>query len=243
MNKGKLIVANWKMNFLYKNAFNFCKKILLKKKLIKNKFVICPPTTLILQLSSKFKGITFGAQDCHYEKFGAYTGDISALMLKDINCKHVIIGHSERRKYYFEDHIILKRKIESVINAGLIPIYCIGEDINIKRKDKTKNHLLSQLLNTLPKKNKKKIIIAYEPIWSIGTGNTPTVNEIEDVNLYIKKIITKINLSYEKTSILYGGSVNKHNSLVFLDNKNIDGLLIGGASLNLDTFSSILTYK
>lgn len=243
MNKDKLIVANWKMNFLYKNAFNFCKKILLKKKLIKNKFVICPPTTLILQLSSKFKGITFGAQDCHYEKLGAYTGDISALMLKDINCKHVIIGHSERRKYYFEDHIILKRKIESVINAGLIPIYCIGEDINIKRKDKTKNHLLSQLLNTLPKKNKKKIIIAYEPIWSIGTGNTPTVNEIEDVNLYIKKIITKINLSYEKTSILYGGSVNKHNSLVFLDNKNIDGLLIGGASLNLNTFSSILTYK
>ena len=243
MNKGKLIVANWKMNFLYKNAFNFCKKILLKKKLIKNKFVICPPTTLILQLSSKFKGITFGAQDCHYEKFGAYTGDISALMLKDINCKHVIIGHSERRKYYFEDHIILKRKIESVINAGLIPIYCIGEDINIKRKDKTKNHLLRQLLNTLPKKNKKKIIIAYEPIWAIGTGNTPTVNEIEDVNLYIKKIITKINLSYEKTSILYGGSVNKHNSLVFLDNKNIDGLLIGGASLNLNTFSSILTYK
>ena len=243
MNKGKLIVANWKMNFLYKNAFNFCKKILLKKKLIKNKFVICPPTTLILQLSSKFKGITFGAQDCHYEKLGAYTGDISALMLKDINCKHVIIGHSERRKYYFEDHIILKRKIESVINAGLIPIYCIGEDINIKRKDKTKNHLLSQLLNTLPKKNKNKIIIAYEPIWSIGTGNTPTVNEIEDVNLYIKKIITKINLSYKKTSILYGGSVNKHNSLVFLDNKNIDGLLIGGASLNLNTFSSILTYK
>ena len=165
------------------------------------------------------------------------------VMLKDINCKHVIIGHSERRKYYFEDHIILKRKIESVINAGLIPIYCIGEDINIKRKDKTKNHLLRQLLNTLPKKNKNKIIIAYEPIWSIGTGNTPTVNEIEDVNLYIKKIITKINLSYEKTSILYGGSVNKHNSLVFLDNKNIDGLLIGGASLNLNTFSSILTYK
>ena len=243
MNKGKLIVANWKMNFLYKNAFNFCKKILLKKKLIKNKFVICPPTTLILQLSSKFKGITFGAQDCHYEKLGAYTGDISALMLKDINCKHVIIGHSERRKYYFEDHIILKRKIESVINAGLIPIYCIGEDINIKRKDKTKNHLLRQLLNTLPKKNKNKIIIAYEPIWAIGTGNTPTVNEVEDINLYIKKIITKINLSYEKTSILYGGSVNKHNSLVFLDNKNIDGLLIGGASLNLNTFSSILTNK
>ena len=93
MNKGKLIVANWKMNFHYKNAFNFCKTILSKKNLIKNQFVICPPTTLILQLSSKFKEITFGAQDCHYEKFGAYTGDVSASMLKNFNCKYVLVGH------------------------------------------------------------------------------------------------------------------------------------------------------
>ena len=132
MNKGKLIVANWKMNFHYKNADNFCKKILSKKKLIKNKFVICPPTTLILQLTSKFKKITFGAQNCHYEKFGAFTGDISAVMLKDINCKYVIVGHSERRSHHFEDSIILKKKMECVLNAGLIPIYCIGEDISIK---------------------------------------------------------------------------------------------------------------
>ena len=243
MSKGKLIVANWKMNFLYKNAFDFCKKILLKKKLIKNNFIICPPVTLILQLSSKFKEITFGAQDCHYEKFGPYTGDINASMLKNINCKYVIIGHSERRKYYFEDHIILKKKLESVINLGLIPIYCIGENIDIKKKGKTKNFLSSQLLNTLPKKNKKKIIIAYEPIWAIGSGITPTVYEIEEVNLYIKKIISKINLSYEKSNILYGGSVSKNNSAVFLSNNNIDGLLIGSSSLNFNTFFSILSYK
>ena len=243
MNKGKLIVANWKMNFLYKNAFNFCKKILLKKKLIKNKFVICPPTTLILQLTSKFKKITFGAQNCHYEKFGAYTGDISAAMLKNINCKYVIVGHSERRIHHFENSIVLKKKIECVLNAGLIPIYCIGEDVNIKKNGKTKNHLLTQLSKTLPKKNKKKIVVAYEPIWAIGTGKTPTVNQIEDINLYIKKIIKKINSSYEKTNILYGGSVDKHNSSVFLDNNNIDGLLIGGSSLNFNTFSSILSYK
>ena len=117
MNKDKLIVANWKMNFHYKNADNFCKKILSKKKLIKNKFVICPPTTLILQLSSKFKEITFGAQDCHYEKFGAYTGDVSASMLKNINCKYVIVGHSERRIYHFENSIAIKKKIECVLNA------------------------------------------------------------------------------------------------------------------------------
>ena len=243
MNKDKLIVANWKMNFHYKNAFNFCKKILSKKKLIKNKFVICPPTTLILQLSSKFKKITFGAQNCHYEKFGAFTGDISAVMLKNINCKYVIVGHSERRSHHFEDSIILKKKMKCVLNAGLIPIYCIGEDINIKKNGKTKNLLLAQLSKTLPKKNKKKIVVVYEPVWAIGTGKTPTVNEIEDINLYIKKTIKKINSSYEKTNILYGGSVDKHNSLVFLDNKNIDGLLIGGSSLNFLTFSSILSYK
>ena len=243
MNKDKLIVANWKMNFHYKNADNFCKKILSKKKLIKNKFVICPPTTLILQLSSKFKKITFGAQNCHYEKFGAYTGDISAAMLKNINCKYVIVGHSERRIHHFENSIVLKKKIECVLNAGLIPIYCIGEDVNIKKNGKTKNHLLTQLSKTLPKKNKKKIVVAYEPIWAIGTGKTPTVNEIEDINLYIKKTITKINLFYEKTRILYGGSVDKHNALVFLNNNNIDGLLIGGMSLKSNTFSSILSYK
>ena len=243
MNKDKLIVANWKMNFHYKNADNFCKKILSKKKLIKNKFVICPPTTLILQLSSKFKEIAFGAQNCHYEKFGAYTGDISAAMLKNINCKYVIVGHSERRIHHFENSIVLKKKMECVLNAGLIPIYCIGEDVNIKKNGKTKNHLLAQLSKTLPKKNKKKIVIAYEPIWAIGTGKTPNVNEIEDINLYIKKTITKINLFYEKTRILYGGSVDKHNALVFLNNNNIDGLLIGGMSLKSNAFSSILSYK
>jgi len=243
MNKDKLIVANWKMNFHYKNADNFCKKILSKKKLIKNKFVICPPTTLILQLSSKFKKITFGAQNCHNENFGAYTGDISAAMLKNINCKYVIVGHSERRIHHFENSIVLKKKMECVLNAGLIPIYCIGEDVNIKKNGKTKNHLLAQLSKTLPQKNKKKIVVVYEPIWAIGTGKTPTVNEIEDINLYIKKIIKKINSSYEKTNILYGGSVDKHNSSVFLDNNNIDGLLIGGSSLNFNTFSSILSYK
>jgi len=242
MNKDKLIVANWKMNFLYKDAFKFCKKILSKKKLIKNNFVICPPTTIILQLSSKFREINFGAQDCHYEKSGSYTGDISAFMLKNINCKYVIIGHSERRKYHYEDHIILKKKMETVLNTSLIPIYCIGEDVNTKKKGNTKDYLLKQLLNVLPKKNKKKIIIAYEPIWAIGSGITPTIDEIWEINLYIKKIITKINLSYKKTAILYGGSVNKDNSLFFLKNNNIDGLLIGGTSLNYNAFSSILSY-
>ncbi len=112
MNKDKLIVANWKMNLLYKNAFNFCKKISLKNKLIKNKFVICPPNTIISQLSAKFKKINFGAQDCSaVDEFGAYTGDINSKMLKDINCKYVLIGHSERRGLHNEDESLISLKI------------------------------------------------------------------------------------------------------------------------------------
>ena len=243
MNKGKLIVANWKMNFLYKNAFNFCKNLLLKKKAINNSFIICPSSVLISQLASKFKNIIFGAQDCHFEKFGAYTGDISPLMLKDINCKYVIIGHSERRLYHFEDSLILKKKIESVFKINLIQIFCIGETSTIRRKGQTKKYLSSQLLKVLPKKKMKKIIIAYEPIWAIGSGRTPTINEIEDVNLHIRKTICKINTLYKKTQILYGGSVDRKNSKIFLNNKNIDGLLVGGSSLNLKTFLTILKHK
>lgn len=243
MNKAKLIVANWKMNFLNQEALNFCKKLIQKRKLIKNKYVICPPTTLIQQLALKFKNISFGSQDCHYDNFGPYTGDISVEMLKNINCKYVIVGHSERRKHHFEKQSLLKRKLESVIKSNLLPIYCVGEDIKDKRKGKTNNVLLSQLKNTIPKSNKKKIIIAYEPIWAIGTGLTPTVSEIEKVNLYIKKIITKINSSYKKTLIIYGGSVNNKNSVNFLKSEFIDGLLVGGTSLKVDKFISILNCK
>ena len=243
MNKGKLIVANWKMNFLYNNALSFCRKISLYKNKTKNKFVICPPNTLILNLSLKFKKISFGAQDCHYENFGAYTGDVSAKMLKNINCKYVIIGHSERRIGYHEDDILLKNKLDMVLRNGLIPIYCIGENIKTRKKGKTKNFISKQLLKSLPKKNKKQIIIAYEPIWAIGSGVTPSIKEIEKINLYIKKTITKINRSYKKTTILYGGSVNKDNSPDFLNSKEIDGLLVGGASLDFNKFTSILNCK
>ena len=243
MNKDKLIVANWKMNFLYNNASIFCKKISSKRKSIKNKFIICPPTALISKLSLRFNKITFGAQDCHYEKFGAFTGDNSAVMLKNINCKYIIIGHSERRKFYNENNVILKKKIKSIINANLVPIFCIGEDISVKRKGNTKKHLLNQLINVLPKNNKKKIVIAYEPIWAIGSGKTPKIEEIEEINLYIKSVIRKINTNYKNTKILYGGSVNKENSKIFLNNNNVNGLLVGGSSLDFNTFYSILSYK
>lgn len=244
MKKAKIIIANWKMNFLLQGAIIFCKNILLKKKLFKNTLIICPPTSLIYALSEVLKKkINLGAQDCHYENFGPYTGDISPPMLKNIGCKYVIIGHSERRIGHYEDNALIKKKIDSLLKNNLIPILCIGESLKDKKQNRTYNHLLKQLRESLPKKNVgKKIIIAYEPIWSIGSGTTPKINEISKTHSYIKSKITKIHKSYSNTKIVYGGSVNDKNSNIFLKNDNVDGLLVGGASTNYNKLLSILLF-
>ena len=245
MNKAKLIVANWKMNFFYKQACNFCKKIILKKKQIKNNFIICPPSSLIFTLSTRFKQINFGAQDCSaVDEFGPYTGDINSKMLKDINCKYTLIGHSERRELHKEDESLISLKILSVLKANINPIFCVGENLNQKKKGSTKKVLKNQLNKVLStKKEFKKVIIAYEPVWAIGTGKTPTVEDISNTVLYIKDILAKKSSIYKQVQILYGGSVNANNSKLFLNNINIDGLLVGGASLNFNSFFSMLKHK
>ena len=244
MNKDKLIVANWKMNFLYNNASIFCKKISSKRKSIKNKFIICPPTALISKLSLRFNKITFGAQDCHYEKFGAYTGDVNVSMLKDINCKYTLIGHSERRELYKEDESLISLKILSALKSNIKPILCVGENLNQKRRGDTKKILKYQLNKVLLKKKEfKKVIIAYEPVWAIGTGKTPSIEDISNTILYIKNVLAKKSSIYKNVLVLYGGSVNTNNSKLFLNNINIDGLLVGGASLIFNSFFSMLKHK
>ncbi len=246
MNKVKLIVANWKMNFLHKQANDFCKKIMVKKKKIKNNFIICPPLSLIFSLATKFKQINFGAQDCSpNDKFDARTGDINPRMLKDINCKYTLIGHSERRQFHHENDILIFSKIKSALKSNLNPILCIGENMTEKNKGIAKKILKNQLRKALPSSKKifKKVIIAYEPIWAIGTGKTPSVQEISNTICYIKEEIFKISSVYKNTKVLYGGSVDINNSKLFLSNTNIDGLLVGGASLNFNSFLSMLKYK
>ena len=245
MNKAKLIVANWKMNFFYKQAYNFCKKIISKKKQIKNNFIICPPSSLIFRLSNKFRQINFGAQDCSaVNEFGAYTGDINSKMLKDINCKYTLIGHSERRELYKEDESLISLKILSALKSNIKPILCVGENLNQKRRGDTKKILKYQLNKVLLKKKEfKKVIIAYEPVWAIGTGKTPSVEDISNTILYIKNILAKKSSIYKNVLVLYGGSVNTNNSKLFLDNINIDGLLVGGASLIFNSFFSMLKHK
>ena len=244
MKKGKIIIANWKMNFLLKNGKQFVKKILINKKIFKNKLIICPPTSIIYEISKQLKNnsIGLGAQDCHFEKFGAFTGNVSPLMLKDIGCKYVILGHSERRIYHFESNLIIKKKLLNAIEHNLKVILCIGEDSKTKKKNKTLDFLAKQIKETVPTKNlANKIIIAYEPIWSIGSGVTPNINDISNIHKFIKDKLIKINRFYRNTKILYGGSVNNKNAKKFLKINEIDGLLVGGASTKLNKLISILS--
>jgi len=243
MKKEKIIIANWKMNFLFKDAKKLLKKILKKRKAFKHNVIICPSTSIISSVQ-RFVGnkILLGAQNCHYDNFGPFTGDDSASMLKNIGCKYVIIGHSERRIAYFESNELIKKKIQSANKNRLNAVVCIGESLSTKKQNKTEIFLSKQLNDSLPKeKINKGIIIAYEPIWAIGSGVTPKIDEISKLHLFIKKTITKISSKYKNVKILYGGSVNEKNAKNFLNCNEVDGFLLGGASLKSKTLLSILS--
>ena len=242
MKRTKYTIANWKMNGqkdsykLVKLISNYCQK--MKRKT--SKVVICPPFTLLSELIKKEKKIKFGGQDCHYKSEGAYTGSISANMLKTINCQYVILGHSERRIYQKETSQELNLKIQSAIKSNLTVIYCIGEKLEEIKK---RNIILKKQLSSLPKKiNPKKIIIAYEPVWAIGTGKVPSLNDINKIHEKIRSILSHlVSLSFSKNvSILYGGSVNAANSVDILNLNHVDGALVGGASLKSKEFCKII---
>ena len=242
MKRTKYTIANWKMNGqkdsykLVKSISNYCQK--MKRKT--SKVVICPPFTLLSELIKKEKKIKFGGQDCHYKSEGAYTGSISANMLKSINCQYVILGHSERRIYQKETSQELNLKIQSAIRSNLTVIYCIGEKLEEIKK---RNIILKKQLSSLPKKiDPKKIIIAYEPVWAIGTGKVPSLNDINKIHEKIRHILSNlVSLRFSKhVSILYGGSVNAVNSADILNLDHVDGALVGGASLKSKEFCKII---
>jgi len=242
MKRTKYTIANWKMNGqkdsykLVKSISNYCQK--MKRKT--SKVVICPPFTLLSEFTKKEKNIKFGGQDCHCKSEGAYTGSISANMLKSINCQYVILGHSERRMYQKETSQELNLKIQSAIKSNLTVIYCIGEKLEEIKK---RNIILKKQLSSLPKKiNPKKIIIAYEPVWAIGTGKVPSPNDINKIHEKIRHILSNlVSLRFSKhVSILYGGSVNAVNSVDILNLDHVDGALVGGASLKSKEFCKII---
>tara|TARA_B100001059_G_C17702303_1_gene510810 strand:- start:332 stop:1054 length:723 start_codon:yes stop_codon:yes gene_type:complete len=232
-------IANWKMfgglstlNKLHKFIKFF--KSFKKKKF--TKIVYCPPNTLIRPMSKKFKNISIdvGAQNCHEnESYGAYTGSVNSVMLKSVGAKYVILGHSENRDAG-ETNKLINEKIKSALKTNLKVIFCIGETIHQKRKKITKQVLNKQIKLGLDKiKNKKNILIAYEPVWSIGSGIIPKSNDLLDTINFIKSRIKNIK-------VLYGGSVNPKNINQLNSIGNIDGYLIGGASQDTKKFIDII---
>lgn len=209
--------------------------------------VICPPFTLLSYLADMLEStnIALAAQDLFWEDEGAYTGEVSGKMLKDAGCEYVIIGHSERRQFFAETNERVNKKIFAALKNQLLPIVCIGESLQEREKGITFTVIKEQLgagLKGLPAEDAGKIIIAYEPVWAIGTGQVATVQQAQEVHKYIRDWL-QMNYSVDasqKIRIQYGGSVKPENISGLISQKDIDGALVGGASLNADSFSAIV---
>lgn len=247
--KEKLIVANWKMNKNVQKTKEFAEIVGTEVLKSKNKIVICPPFTslYVLKTYADIFGFEVGAQNCFWENSGAFTGEVSPSMLSDLGCKYVILGHSERRNYFDETNELINKKIAIAIENNLIPIVCVGESSSSRENGSAIDFVLSQLVDCfcgVIANQMKRIVIAYEPIWSIGTGKAMNPQQAQEMCSSIRKFILK---KYdEKTAsevkILYGGSVTPENSKNFFEMQDIDGGLIGGASLDAEKFVDIISF-
>jgi len=242
-NKNKYFIANWKMNGTNK-SINLHKKIIqfAKKNTSKSNIIYCPPYTLIRSFIGIFKNskIKFGAQNCFYkDTYGPYTGQLSSKMIKESGCDYVILGHSESRVHGDNDKIINK-KIISSLNNNLKVIFCFGETYK-EKKNKNTNRIINKQITLALKnvQNRNNILFAYEPIWSIGTGKILNNSDLESCLFYIQKLL-KSKFRIKNPKILYGGSVNSHTVKMFKNINNIDGFLIGSASLNVNKFIDII---
>jgi len=247
MMRNIIIAGNWKMNKTFDEAGNFLKEIsdFVKGKVIDNiDIIICPPS-LYLEMTTDFADnkIFIGSQNVSNYEYGAYTGEISAKMLKSIDIDYCIIGHSERRKYFNESNQLINEKLKILQKFGIKPIVCIGETLEERESGITEKVITSQLKGVLKNVTiNQDVIIAYEPIWAIGTGKTATPSQAQEIHNLIRKWLLE-NYSMkiaEDTSILYGGSVNPKNIKELLMKPDIDGGLIGGASLDIVKFKEII---
>ena len=244
----KVIAGNWKMNMLPDKAMKYIEELAKNVNNIENKeVIICVPYIDLFYslLIAQNTNVKIGAQNMHWEKNGAFTGEISGEMLKSLGVEYVIIGHSERRAYFAETDETVNKKLKSAHENGLKPIVCVGESLEQKENGKTKDVITSQTrlaLDGLSNDQIKNTIIAYEPIWAIGTGKTATK---EDANESIKAIRKEIEKIYGKdvaecVIILYGGSVKSTNAKELFEMSDIDGALVGGASLDVTEFTKII---
>jgi triosephosphate isomerase len=240
-----LIAGNWKMNGLKVSAVEFEAMLADASKVAaKADLLVCPPATLIAAFAEKARGsknLSIGAQDCHPEASGAHTGDISAEMLADAGASAVIVGHSERRADHGESDALVRQKAEAAWRAGLTAIVCIGETRQQRDTGQALTVCHGQLDGSLPDKaTAANLVVAYEPVWAIGTGLTPTAADVEQVHQFIREFLVKrFSAEGAKIRILYGGSVKPSNAAELMAVANVNGALVGGASLKAADFLAI----
>ena len=238
-----IVAGNWKMNKTPKEGKIFIEKMISDlDSLGDTNVIICPPFTGLTSLSKSSK-YNLGAQNCYFEDSGAYTGEISVQMLIDCGVKYVILGHSERRSIFSENDISIGKKVKKVLDAGVTPILCIGETIDQLNEGLAKETVSAQLNKGLSGLSSlKNIVIAYEPVWAIGTGLTASVDKVAEIHLFIRKVLSAISNKEESDfiPILYGGSVDSNNAGDLINVDNVNGFLIGGASLDVEKFVDII---
>ncbi len=244
----RVIAGNWKMNKLTAEAIELANG--LKRELYKIEdvtIVLCPPFTALDEVSEVIYGsnMALGAQNMHGEDSGAFTGEISGPMIKDLGCAYCIVGHSERRQYFHETNEIVNKKTKAVLKHGLTPIVCVGETLQEREAGKTFDVISDHVTNSLKDLRPEdilKVLIAYEPVWAIGTGKTATPAQAQEVHAYIRALLAKTygEETAQNVVILYGGSVKPNNTKELVNQKDIDGALVGGASLETKSFADIV---
>ena len=242
-----LIAGNWKMNKLTSEAVAFGEDMKGRKFENAKDVAILAPFTQLAALGAALEGsgIGFGAQNVHFEQSGAYTGEISVPMLKEIGVNYCIVGHSERREYFAATDETVNKKLKVLIDADITPILCVGESLEVREGKEEQTFVASQLyadFEGIPAAQAKKIVIAYEPIWAIGTGKTATPDQAEEMCAFIRGVVGGLydNETADEVLILYGGSMKASNAADLLAKPDINGGLIGGASLKADDFASII---
>ncbi len=243
-----MIVGNWKMFKTAQEAVNLVQTIKAGVKISDCNVVICPPFTALSKVAEVLRGssIQLGAQNMHPETEGAFTGEISPGMIKDLDCRYVILGHSERRQYFKEDNVFINEKVKTALKYSLVPILCMGETL-AEREARHQFEIVKEQfdlsLKDLTKEEIAKTVIAYEPVWAIGTGKTASPEQAEQMQSYIRRLLKE---KYgediaARVPILYGGSVKPDNIADLMKKPNVDGALVGGASLKAETFVQIVT--
>ena len=230
----KIIAGNWKMNGSRDALKNMVQDLASVNS--ENKIILCVPFTM---LDIKSDRVAIGAQDVSAHAHGAYTGEVSAKMIADTGAKYVIVGHSECRQYHGDTNSIVRQKAEQALANGLVPIICVGETMDEKQAGKTMAVIESGVRESIPSDVNTDIIIAYEPRWAIGAGLTPTSTEIAEAHTLIAKTLSDMGLT--GTPVLYGASVKGNNAAEIMSISNVDGVLVGGASLKSDDFIPIIT--